>query len=52
MQDVRTKLSDELDVLGNVEKSNKILLEWIEEADQKVRTDGSGELFNDLVSML
>ena len=48
IQDARTKLSDQLDVLGNVEKSNKILLEWIEEAEQKIKSDGSGELFNDL----
>lgn len=48
IQDVRTKLTDQLDVLGNVEKSNKTLLEWIEEAEQKIKSDGNGELFNDL----
>ena len=48
IQEVRTTLTDQLDVLGNVEKSNKILLEWIEEGEQKLKIDGSGELFNDL----
>ena len=48
IQNVRTKLTDQLDVLGNVEKSNKTLLEWIEEAEQKIKYDGNGDLFNDL----
>ena len=41
-------MSDQLDAMGNVEKSNKILLEWIEESELKIKADGNGELFNDL----
>lgn len=48
IQEARNKLSDQLDAMGNVEKSNKILLEWIEESELKIKADGNGELFNDL----
>ncbi len=46
-QDVKTNLSNRFDLLGDIDKSNKLLVEWIEEAESKAEYD-DGVLHNTL----
>merc|ERR1712013_832023 len=39
VQDVKTNLSSRFDLLGDLEKSNKLLLEWIEDTEGKMKND-------------
>jgi nesprin-1 len=42
VQDVKNNLSNRFDLLGDIDKSNRLLLEWIEEAEAKAQ-QGAGE---------
>ena len=46
MQDIKTNLGNRFDLLGDIDKSNKLLMEWIEEAEEKSQYENL--LFNDL----
>ena len=39
MQEVKVNLSNRFDLLGDIEKSNKLLMEWIQETESKVQYD-------------
>lgn len=39
LQDIKTNLGNRFDLLGDIEKSNKLLMEWIEEAEGKAEYD-------------
>ncbi len=41
VQDVRVNLNNRFDLLGDIDKSNKLLMDWIEEAEAKARSDDS-----------
>ena len=46
VHDVKSNLSSRFDLLGDLEKSNKLVTEWIEDTEGKIKNDG--ELLNDL----
>ena len=46
VHDVKTNLSSRFDLLGDLEKSNKLVLEWIEDSEGKIKNDVA--LLNDL----
>ena len=39
VQDVKTNSSSRLDLLGDLENSNKLLFEWIEDTEGKMKKD-------------
>ncbi len=41
MHEVKVNLSNRFDLLGDIDKSNKMLMEWIEEAEGKAQYDSS-----------
>ena len=46
VQDLKSNLSSRYDLLGDLEKSNKLLLEWVDDTEGKIKTDVG--LLNDL----
>ena len=46
VQDVKNNLSSRFDLLGDLRKSNKLLLEWIEDTEGKIKTENG--ILNDL----
>ena len=40
VHDVKTNLSSRFDLLGDLEKSNKLVIEWIEDTENKIKNDG------------
>ena len=36
-QDIKTNLSSRFDLLGDLEKSNKLLLKWIEDTEGRIK---------------
>ena len=39
VHDVKTNLSSRFDLLGDLEKTNKLVLEWIEDSEGKIKND-------------
>ena len=46
VHDVKNNLSSRFDLLGDLEKSNKLVVEWIEDTEIKIKNDG--KFLNDL----
>ena len=46
VHEVKTNLSSRFDLLGDLEKSNKLVVEWIEDTEGKIKNDGA--FLNDL----